>query len=70
MASSKQSSLDNYLRTHNAVKGEGFTLTRFVMSGEELRSYNSDQFVEPDVPFREVRKLYKIIRPNHQRPQR
>ena len=28
MASHKQSSLDNYLRTHNAVKGESFTHTR------------------------------------------
>ena len=28
MTSSKQSGLDNYLRTHNAVKGEGFTHTR------------------------------------------
>jgi hypothetical protein len=51
---------DEYL----AVKGEGFTLTKFVMTGEELRSYNNEQFVEPDVPFREVRKLYEIKRPN------
>jgi P4 family phage/plasmid primase-like protien len=28
MTASKQSGLDNYLRTHNAVKGEGFTHTR------------------------------------------
>ena len=28
MTSSKPSGLDNYLRTHNAVKGEGFTHTR------------------------------------------
>ena len=28
MAASKPSGLDNYLRSHNAVKGEGFTHTR------------------------------------------
>jgi hypothetical protein len=28
MAAHKNSGLDNYLRTHNAVKGEGFTHTR------------------------------------------
>ena len=28
MTASKQSSMDNYLRTHNAAKGEGFTHTR------------------------------------------
>jgi hypothetical protein len=48
---------DKYL----AVKGEGFKLTTFDMTGEELRN---EQFVEPDVPFREVRKLYEIKRPS------
>jgi hypothetical protein len=48
---------DKYL----AVKGEGFKMTNFDMTSEELRN---EQFVEPDVPFREIRKLYEIKRPS------
>jgi hypothetical protein len=48
---------DKYL----TVKGEGFKLINFDMTSEELRN---EQFVEPDVPFREIRKLYEIKRPS------
>jgi hypothetical protein len=53
---------DRYL----AVKGEGFSLTKFDMTGEELRNYTDKQFVQPDIPFREILKLYRINRPNLQ----
>ena len=50
--------------TYLAVKGEGFSLTKFDMTGEELRNYTDKQFVQPDIPFREILKLYRINRPN------
>ena len=51
---------DKYL----AVKGEGFNLTKFDMTGEELQTYTDKHFTQPDIPFREILKLYRINRPS------
>jgi P4 family phage/plasmid primase-like protien len=55
MAAHKNSGLDNYLRTHNAVKGEGFTHTRI---GDKALSIFGGSYKINDSEWRSFMELY------------
>lgn len=55
MATQKPSSLDNYLRTHNAVKGEGFTHTRI---GDKALSIYGGSYKINDSEWKGFMDLY------------
>jgi len=55
MAASKPSNLENYLRTHNAVKGEGFTHTRI---GDKALSIFGGSYKINDSEWKTFTELY------------
>ena len=55
MAASKNSGMDNYLRTHNAVKGEGFTHTKI---GDKALSLFGGSYKINDSEWKSFMQLY------------